>query len=130
MCIRDRRYSDRDGDDDGVGAVREQRQGEEGSSRAFSFERPRARGQMLWQTPREVSLTPKMAGARTRTPLADRYHGNDCGGGEYGEEEQLDEEHLGNASSSVRKPRDRGQTLWQTPRGVGLTPKTAGTRRK
>ena len=119
------------GNEDGVGVGHEEQQGGKSFNGACSFERPRARGLTLWQTPRGVGLSPKMAGARTRTPLADRYHDNDsggCGGGEYGEKEQQQGEHPGNPPS-VRGPRARGQTVWQTPRGVGLTPKTAGTRR-
>lgn len=99
------------GNEDGVGAGGEEQQGEKGSSGACSLERPRDRGPTLWQTPRGVGLSPKMAGTRTRIPLADRYHDNDGGGGrEYGKEEHQQEEHPGNAPS-VQGARGRGQTM-------------------
>ena len=120
-------YSDHFGDD-GVEGGCDRQQGEEGSGNAFSFERPRARGQTLWQTPRGVGLTPNLVRARTRAPLSDRYHDNAGDGDEYSVGQQQ-EEQPGNAFS-VRRPRARGQTVWQTPRGVGLTPKSAGARRE
>ena len=87
-------------------------------------QQPRARGQTVWETPRGVGLTPKTPGVRTGTaPLsAIGYHGANSDDG--------DDTGPGCPSSASsayhrQQPRVRGQTVWETPRGVGLTPRTA-----
>lgn len=113
------------------------RNGDDGGGRAGGLERPdchssassvqqqpRARGQTVWETPRGVGLTPKTPGARRVAPLSAARNGEEGTGGRAGDRGGL--ECPGSASSAYRKPRARGQTVWETPRGVGLTPKTPG----
>ncbi|CAM9891606.1 unnamed protein product, partial [Ectocarpus fasciculatus] len=78
-------------------------------------QQPRARGQTVWETPRGVGLTPKAVGDSSSIG-----HVPAAGGGSA-------EEGCHSSSSAHRQqPRARGQTVWETPRGVGLTPKVTG----
>lgn len=74
--------------------------------------RRRERGQTVWQTPRGVGLTPRTS-AKEEQPSAEGSRlERETAAGEYDE---------GLVMESGR--RERGQTVWQTPRGVGLTPR-------
>lgn len=117
--------------DDGDGDDHPHPEGEEGcfllGGSVFRHgQRPRARGQTVWETPRGVGLTPKTpcAGAGTAGP---RFSA-DCRVGEQEGCGHPQREHGGYMSTSVSRcglrPRARGQTVWETPRGVGLTPRT------
>ncbi len=86
----------------------------------------RDRGCTVWETPRGVGLTPKIPGARTAVPPFSATRNGDDGGGRAGGLDRPD--CPGSASSVQQQPRARGQTVWETPRGVGLTPKTPGAR--
>jgi len=103
--------------DDGGGGF--DRPGCPGSASSVHHQ-PRARGQTVWETPRGVGLTPETPGARRGMPFSATRDGEDTGG-RGGDRGGL--ECSGSASSVYRKPRARGQTVWETPRGVGLTPK-------
>ncbi|CAM9964349.1 unnamed protein product [Ectocarpus sp. 12 AP-2014] len=76
----------------------------------------RARGQTVWETPRGVGLTPKAAGAGPIGSVSS------AGGGGSAQEDDC----RYRSSAHGQLPRPRGQTVWETPRGVGLTPKTVG----
>ncbi|CAN0204489.1 unnamed protein product [Scytosiphon promiscuus] len=51
------------------------------------------------------------------------------GSGGVGERESEDRSDAGRVATADQRPRARGQTVWETPRGVGLTPKTQGVAR-
>ncbi|CAN0268566.1 unnamed protein product, partial [Hapterophycus canaliculatus] len=93
------------------------------------FQPPRARGQTVWETPRGVGLTPRTPGAGSRERYFSANGGDkrDATGGGGVEERKGEGRHdPGSAATAHQRPRARGQTLWETPRGVGLTPKTQG----
>lgn len=105
-----------DGEEDAGSAVRVDRQS-------------RARGQTVWETPRGVGLTPKTPSAASRAPYSSADGGDDGGataGGGLEKESEIRYDQDGGAPSVFQQPRARGQTVWETPRGVGLTPKTRG----
>lgn len=112
------------GDDAGVGVENRRGGGEYTGSTSSAHLQPRARGQTVWETPRGVGLTPRTRGAAPRIKYSSPFGGENCddAGGDM-------KENPGSASSVYQQPRARGQTVWETPRGVGLTPKTLGAAR-
>lgn len=92
----------KDADDSGTG---------DGEREAGVDARRRERGQTVWQTPRGVGLTPR-ASATEEQPSSAGRRLEETVAGEHDEGLMID-----NAR------RERGQTVWQTPRGVGLTPR-------
>lgn len=107
-------------DENAGGGVEKRRgEGEYPGSTSSMYQQPRARGNTVWETPRGVGLTPKTPGAIPREQYSSAVGGENCedaGGGMI--------EYPGSASSVYQQPRARGKTVWETPRGVGLTPKT------
>lgn len=111
-------------DDDDTGS------GFPGSAASSKCRQPRTRGQTLWETPRGVGLTPKAPGAASQDDRRSSMEASGrTGGYTGGGVEECKGEHAysaGSAPSAYKQPRARGQTVWETPRGVGLTPKTTG----
>lgn len=95
--------------------------GNEGGGGYVEGTRRRERGQTVWQTPRGVGLTPQSRGNNGQQQLlASAWGVSDTPLGTQNDEEHRSESIEGNR-------RDRGQTVWQTPRGVGLTPRTTAS---
>lgn len=86
------------------------------------FQSPRARGQTVWETPRGVGLTPTgwttPAVSHRKPPSVSSVPTAESGDRKPSDRIGGD----GGVSSNGKKPRVRGQTVWETPRGVGLTP--------
>lgn len=108
--------------DDGDGGVEKRRgEGEYHGSVSSVYQQPRARGQTVWETPRGVGLTPKTLRVAPMGKYSSAIDGESCG-----DAGSVMKEHPGSVSRVYEQPRARGQTMWETPRGVGLTPKTYG----
>lgn len=77
----------------------------------------RGRGQTMWETPKGVGLTPKHSeGSR----LKHRF----LVAAASGKKSHAGNDAKGSGAAHGQASRPRGQTMWQTPRGVGLTPQT------
>lgn len=96
----------------------------------------RLRGQTVWETPRGVGLTPRTAQkARKRTIVgtsAGDLHSSGGGDEDVPGYSGVGSEKFTGSSEGEENftRRQRGHTVWETPRGVGLTPSTVGKARR